>query len=378
VRQAAAFLHATVRFVMSPPGFACCAALALLAWLAAPGIDAHGLGATPIAHWDLTNPAAPWRRDPGRGLITYSGAPLPADLASGLSLDFQRWTGGQTLVDIVWRRSDEPRWRIVRFMHPLTRTWDYFDLASTPAWSGEVHDLRVMTYARVSGMTLEARGPLGELSRAWRSFATPEFLDENSINFMRGVQVRQIGWTVPLVVIWAVFLFLKLAEAWLRRRALDWRSLVVFSLALWIVLDLRFTWDLAANTRADVEHFPLGAADAVVRSEPPAFAVLAATVQAVVPAEATIDFVTDVVTSFNKAQYIFFPRVIGNWRPSHPQRPDYVVVFAARNVQFDPGRELLTLPGGRALRARLVAHPVDAAFIFAVLPDDAAPVKPAG
>ena len=348
-----------------PARFGAVAAVIWVLWLAAHGLGARQLGVAPIAQWDLAASATPWRVNPDHGWAVFGGA-LAVDRSPGVSVTFEPRFGGSVVVAAMWRQAGDADWHWVRFAHPLSQQWAYLDLSAEPSWTGTVHDLAIATDGgfplTIRAVALEARGPMAEVSRAWRSFVVAELFDQFSINFLYGAQVNQVTWSVPIMLALALFALLQLVVARRRRQPLDWSSLIALALAAWVVLDLRFTADLAANARADVTRFPVIAnADAVVANDDPLFAELVDAVRRAVPEHATIALYTDADAYMNKAQYVLFPRIVANW--SGRKLPPLYAMLYHRPIRFDAASGLLTLAGAPQ-PARLIARPADDAAVF--------------
>ena len=351
-------------------GFTLCAATAWLAYLALPGFGSARLGAQPIADWDLTA-SGPWRSDPARGWASYIGDPLSADAAAGISVSIVPQPGLVQLA-VMWQRAGESKWSGRQYRIEQARSWLYFGLARVPEWRGQISALRVATVGgeplTVRRVTVEAAGPVAELSRAWRGFLVPELIEEHSPNFLMGAQVRGVGWALPVTLTLLAFVLVTLGHAAARRRAADWRTLAGVALAGWILLDLRFSGDLLANARIDMTRFgSLGTADVVGATHDPTYAALVQAVATQVPAHAALLFVTDDPGFMIRSQFVFFPHPVANWYHDwHGPAAEYLVAFRTQRVQFDAPRGLLTLSDGTAVPTRLVAQAGDGAFVVAL------------
>jgi hypothetical protein len=220
---------------------------------------------------------------------------------------------------------------------------------------------------QLSAVTLEVSGVWAGLRRAWHGFWVNEIFDDSAVNFRDGSRILTMGFSTLVAVGVVAFLSVKLLQG-ARSRRLDWRSLSVLALGGWLVLDLRFTYDLVANARVDRLRYPsFAVADAVVSTDPyTPFAELVSAVEAHVPANAKIAFLTDHWTYLIKAPFVFFPRQVVKRKKNLKRQADYVVLFLKDDASYLDRVRLLSVEGEKVV-ARPIAQVEDVGTVYEVI-----------
>lgn len=353
-----------------PAPFAAAAVLLGLVWLAIPGIRDAEWGGPPLARWNLERDGF-WLRDPYDRWIIFPGVDLQASQVSGLGLSFDA-VGGDLPLAVVWRRAGDETEYSKALAHSLSRSWTYVDLSEEPNWVGEIDALGLRSLhdgpMQLKSVTLEVPGVSATLTRAWRSFWVPEIFDESAVNFRDGTRILTMGFAAALGFIVLAFLAVRIVQGGAIQR-LDWRSLCIFAFGGWIVLDLRFTYDLAANAMVDRARYPsFGVADAVVSTDPyKPFADLVTAVEAHVPADARVAYLSDHWTYLIKGPFVFFPRQIFKRKKHLNRNIDYVVVFLKEGVSYLDRSHSLTIEGEKISAERIAQLDDNVGSIYRVI-----------
>ncbi|MDZ7620964.1 MAG: hypothetical protein U5O69_00450 [Candidatus Competibacteraceae bacterium] len=365
------------------------AALTLLAVVLYYVTGSHSQANVPL-HWnggDLQlvggqNAATP---DVGGGLR------VPPFAAPGIMLwTPPRWINAGVYGELVWTVDglDE--------RHPLTPIWRTLkgqarqgagmpsavgraDLRLDPHWEGTVTTLGVFIPGPISGPVTIHRLELRPaaltarewLEQLWAEWTAREDWSQRSINFAAGATVRPLGSLVLLAVIWIGLSGLLYATWALAGGERLWPApFVALFLLAWLLLDVRWQWELAQRLEHTVERF--AGKDETDRRladlDGDLYRFVLAVRQRLPERPVRLLIVSNDPSSFaaGRVRYHLLPHngYMGFTRPPHAARAgDYVLILEPLpEVRFIPEQQTLAWEGGQLRVEWLHSAPMGALY----------------
>ena len=306
----------------------------------------------------------------GQALVVATGEFRARDFAA-IEWDV---AGATALTDfrLVWRSDYAPQKLIAIPIRVDSNRLLPVDVTNQPDWLGRITFLGLLARGplpeplRVRAVSAKPMGALGVLGDRVREWMTFERWTGTSINVVSGGGDTQL---LPLPLLLAGATVLTGIVVWIvlriRRRPgaaelAGW--LAAMFVASWFVLDARWMWNLARQSRETVALY--GNKDwrekHLVGEDAPLFAFIEK-VRASLPAQpARVIVAADENYFRNRAAYHLFPHRVqydplGNVLPGPAQlRPgDWMVVYQRRGVAYDPKAGLLRWDGGAPVKAQL-------------------------
>ncbi len=245
-------------------------------------------------------------------------------------------------------------------------------LARDPGWIGHITGIGLAIRGSLTqpfAITVVAANPSGALSvlrdrvREWLTFEPWSGTSINAINGGDDVQ------SLPLPLLLAMSMALAISVLWLWRRFHPAADVVNIATAIavmfvicWLVLDARWTWNLARQVRSTIAQYGgkdwqgkhLAAEDAAVFE-------FVERARAEMPATPVRIFVASESDYFReRAAYYLYPHNVhaeprrNDLPPPEQLKPgDWMLVFQRHGVQFDPAAGKLRWDGGVPVSAQL-------------------------
>jgi len=339
-------------------------AAVVLGWSCAVVFASAGptwLGAAPLAVWDESSLGTTWKRDAGDRWAYAVHAGFAAADSPGVWVDVEPGRAGEVQVQLRWRSSDDATWQIAVVPHHLSRDHVFFDLSHDPSWRGIVRQLFVAIVhdadLPVRRIVLERYGAIAALRRALREVASGElFGGQSTVNVLHGPTLLGVSLTLWIAATLGVLIAIEIVAARTAGRAIRFRRVLLALCCGWLVLDLRFSVDLATNAAADWLRYPtLAEADAVATFGGPQFRAMVESVRAHVPPDASMAILSNDPLHVIRAKYLFYPRtLVGPLRLRNWRRPDYIVIYRYSALSYDSAKGILTLGNGRRFRVEQV------------------------
>ncbi len=221
-----------------------------------------------------------------------------------------------------------------------------------PSWTGRISEIAlgwtgVHGSVEVKQLALRSATLQDRIRVTWAQFWIPQTLNARTVNAIAGPVLFGHAFALPLALLFLVLLpvMYRAHRHGLRRRAAVFSALTptrvppwlytasATFLILWLLYDLRETYNHAQTLRSEFRYFLGDAPRPRHHFELDDFYDVIDAIQSVVPSENPIGFFSS-RPLFVKARYFLFPRQVFD-REFHP---DYLVVFQDPNITYRRGQ----------------------------------------
>lgn len=243
--------------------------------------------------------------------------------------------------------------------------------ANDPNWVGRITGLAlsirgpIVQPVRLRGVVAKPMGIAGVIADRVREWLAFEGWTGTSINTVAGgADVQDLPLPLLLAIAIAIAAAVWLAWAWRTRSAMHFpAALAVLFVASWMLLDVRWTWNLARQVRETaVQYATKDWHERRLAAEDGALFAFIEKVRERLPAQPVRVFMlADAHYYRGRGAYHLYPHNVyfDPWQNVAPplsklHAGDYVVVYQRRGVQYDPAQKHLRWDGGAPLSAELL------------------------
>ncbi len=311
----------------------------------------------------------------GSGQVTPEGWVIPSIGASGVVLWSPPRSLNASLYDqINWQITGldphhplQPIWRMIsgpvhQATQPTAATTGRAALQAEPDWQGTLISVGLFIPGPVSSpLVVHSLGlrpatlTAGEwLEQLWAEWASREDWSQRSINFSAGATPRPLGSLVLLAALWAGLSSI-LYSFWLWPTQQPWHPapFVTFFLVGWLLLDLRWQWELTGRLAQTQQRFAAKEATAqrLADLDGDLYRFLLDVRQHLPPQPVRLFIVNNEQSVFlaGRARYHLSPhnsRMDFRRPPGEARVGDYVLVLAMPEVHLDGSAQQLEWEGG--------------------------------